>query len=95
MINNFLTFRSQIRCVFHDIPEERTVKRLNLLDVRGSEAANEEFGECAEKPSYQILARLAEIWLTGYEEENIRKDPKMPLRWFSHIGYLWRISNAW
>ena len=39
------------------------------------EAANEEFGECAEKPSYQILARLAEIWLTGYEEENIRKDP--------------------
>ena len=23
----------------------------------------------------QILARLAEIWLTGYEEENIRKDP--------------------
>ena len=39
------------------------------------EAANEENGECAEKPSYQILARLAEIWLTGYEEENIRKDP--------------------
>lgn len=36
-----------------------------------------ELHECewAEEPSYQILSRMAEIWFTGYEEENIRKDP--------------------
>ena len=39
------------------------------------DAGNEENGEWAEEPSYQILARLAEIWLVGYVEENIRKDP--------------------
>ena len=39
------------------------------------DGANEENGEWAVEPSYQILARIAEIWLTGFEEENIRKDP--------------------
>ena len=39
------------------------------------DGANEENGEWAVDPSYQILARIAEIWLTGVEEENIRKEP--------------------
>merc|ERR1712154_721144 len=47
----------------------------DLDDTWMDDAGNEENGEWAEEPSYQILARLAEIWLTGYEEENIRKDP--------------------
>jgi len=47
----------------------------DLDDTWMDEAGNEENGEWAEEPSYQILSRMAEIWLTGYEEENIRKDP--------------------
>jgi elongation factor 2 kinase len=47
----------------------------DLDDTWMDDAGNEENGEWAEEPSYQILSRMAEIWLTGYEEENIRKDP--------------------
>jgi len=47
----------------------------DLDDTWMDDAGNEENGEWAEEPSYQILSRMAEIWLSGYEEENIRKDP--------------------
>ena len=39
------------------------------------DAENVEDGDWGTEPSYVILARQAEIWLAGFEQEKIRKDP--------------------
>ena len=52
------------------------LEKIQYLDSKGmDDAGNEGNGQWAEEPSYQILSRIAEIWLTGVEDENIRKDP--------------------
>ena len=45
-----------------------------LDNTRMDSTETEEHGVFAEVPSYQILVRLAEIWLVGSEKEDIRID---------------------
>ena len=51
------------------------LEEIQELDSMWTDAGNGEDGEWGTVPSYQILARQAEIWLIGYEDENIGKDP--------------------
>ena len=68
-IGDIISERS-IRKTFYWLEEIQTLDNMWLEDT-GMEIN----GGCGDEPSYKILARLAEIWLIGYEAENIRKDP--------------------